>query len=569
MKPKHLFVTLLCLILGYTTEAQFLKKLKKTAQEAAEGTILRKTDEIVSGKTEKTIDDATIKKDESNKKGGKGNEDFEEEAAPGVNPALGINTEAKKAFYKEDVVIKLHENGNLNQTQYFDADEVAVKMEGDKLPKPGYADSEGLMYGYDDNEGRYTKSSMVALQSQGMMPLMIVEAYKLPPEPFMASLDKQADQGMTPNPFNGIVEFAFVYEPEQFRYEDFKETKQTIRGETYTKFEFLNEPGYEGSYVLFDSQNRLIEIFTKKSDTGQSMDSFELGSMPVPPGESLLVYEYKPVDVQLPPAKEVRTHGQGMMEMVMGGIVKGGNTKKDEIDEDDYDTSDSKGLTKSVRKSLKNHKVTKDDLPNSYDFDWQYNTTLVIESRKKDPIDMTFLIKEGATYQASKIVDSKSKDMGNATMLFDSELNTMVMFMEAQGGKYLQMFPIPEPRKTNDKVDFDIKELPPKTILGYNCEGLQLEDDRYILKAYHATGTPITLSNFLNFGGNKNMDLPDIDPRIIEQFSDGLIMEMHMTDKKKSKNNMSIIAKSLDKVPTSIKKGEYQNMDFLSTMGEK
>lgn len=59
MKPKFIIAALLFLIMGSTAEAQFLKKLKKKAEQAAERTILNKTDEIVTKKTEKTIDDVS------------------------------------------------------------------------------------------------------------------------------------------------------------------------------------------------------------------------------------------------------------------------------------------------------------------------------------------------------------------------------------------------------------------------------------------------------------------------------------------------------------------------------
>ncbi len=562
MKTKILFTALLALCLGMPVQAQFLKKLKQKAEQAAERTILRKTDEVVSKKTEKTIDDATTKKDKSK------NNSKEPEQATGTlepaNAALNKNTEAKKAFYKEDVIIKMHENGNLNQTQFFDAEQVAVRSTQSNMPKPSYIDSEGFVYTFQD--GEYTKSSIIALQSQGMMiPTMMLEAYKLPPEPVMANLQKQTDLGMTANPFNGIVEFAFIYEPEHFRYEDFKESKQTLRGKTYTKFDFLNEPGYEGSYVLFDDQDRLVEVFTKKADTGQSSGAFDMSM--TPPGESLLVYNYQPVTVQLPQAREVRAQGQGLMEGVMKNIVKGGNQPKDDIDEDDYDTSNSKGQVKSVKTALKNHKVKASDLPDSYNFDWQLQTEMVLNTKKKETMDMTFLIKKGATYQGTKISSPENKNMGNTIMLFDSNLNTMVMFMDTQGSKFLQMFPIPDPGNSTEKIDsYKISDLPSKTIIGYNCKGLQFEDDRYIMKIYHTTEADITLANFLNFGGQKKMDFPDIDPKITKQFANGLIMEMDMEDKKKPKNNISITAKSLTKQQTTIKKKDYQEMNFFSGM---
>jgi len=59
MKARHIILTLFCLSLSLTTEAQILKKLKKKAEQAVERTVLKKTDEIVTEKTEKTIDDAT------------------------------------------------------------------------------------------------------------------------------------------------------------------------------------------------------------------------------------------------------------------------------------------------------------------------------------------------------------------------------------------------------------------------------------------------------------------------------------------------------------------------------
>ena len=555
MKIKQILLVIMCLGVITTTEAQLLKKLKKRAEKAAERTILNRTDKEVSKKTDKTIDGAINKKDKKEADEQNSNKEAE-------NSALDKNTKAKNEFYKADLEIKIMENGSLNQTQYFDANEVAVRSIQDNMPKPSYIDSEGFIYTFKD--GEYTKTSIVALQSQGMMvPTMMLEAYKLPPEPFMAQLQKQNDLGMTANPFNGIVEFAFIYKPDDFRYEDYKESTQIIRGETYTKFELLNEPGFKGNYVLFDAKNRLTEVYSNKLESASSTDDMYSMSM-VPPGKSLLVYNYTPVEVQLPQAREVRMQGQGLMEGVMDNIVKGGKQPKEDIDEDDYDTSNTKGMTKSVKKSLKNHKVTANDLPQSYDFDWQLETEMVLNTRKKEVMDMTFLIKEGATYQATQIAQKESRDMGNSTMLFDSNLNTMVMFMEAQGQKLMKIHPIPEPTQSNSKIDYKITELASKTILGFSCKGIQLEDDKYIFKVYHATNAPVTLSNFLSFSGNKNMELPDIDPKILSQFSNGLILEMEMIDKKKSKNNVTITAKALKNDPISIMKSEYKTMNLFS-----
>lgn len=56
MKTTHVLTLLACLVFIYPTEAQFLKKLKKKAQEAAERTILNRADKEVAKKTDQALD---------------------------------------------------------------------------------------------------------------------------------------------------------------------------------------------------------------------------------------------------------------------------------------------------------------------------------------------------------------------------------------------------------------------------------------------------------------------------------------------------------------------------------
>ncbi|GGW68631.1 hypothetical protein DFQ11_105156 [Winogradskyella epiphytica] len=560
MKTKHILFLIIGLLVGGNAEAQILKKLRKKAEQAAERTILRKTDEIVTKKTEKTIDDATSK----NEKKDRTDDDQTNDVSD--NSALELNTKAKQDFYKEDMVIELFENNAKSQTQYFDKDEVAVKLNQDNQPKSGYIDSEGFIYAYNEAESQYFKSSIIQLQSQGLMvPTMMLEAYKLPPEPFLANLDKQQDLGLTPNPFNGIVEFAFIYEPEHFRYEDFKESKKIVNGKQYIKFDFLNEPGYEGSYVLFDDKDRLVEIYSNKTSANQSQDNFEMGIRE--PSEGRILYDYKPVEIKLPSAREKKMAGQGLMEMVMGSNKK--DSKSEDYDEEDYDTTDSKGMIKSAKKSMKNNKVTADMLPESYEFDYVFKTTLVQNSKKQNALDMNFLINTNTTtYSGSEYIDPKLSKQGTMYMVFDLDLNVMAMFINGHGGNNMvQITNIPEVDNKDVEVDFTITELPPKTIIGFKSTGLQLENDTYILKVYHTKNAPVTLSNFFGFGGSsssKKLNLPEMDSRLLKQFENGLVMEMHYEDKKKKKNNFIITAKSLDKTSTTIQTKNYKSLNMFS-----
>src|SRR5690606_24097106 len=137
-----------------------------------------------------------------------------------------------------------------------------------------------------------------------------------------------------------------------------------------------------------------------------------------------------------------------------------------------------------------------------YEFDWFFETEMIMTNKKAEKMDMNFLIKEGVNYKGVHVVDPNGK--GSTTMLFDADLQTMIMFTEAQGQKLLQMFPIPEVKTdAAAKNDFNISKLPSKTIIGYTCKGLQMEDGRYIIKMYHTAGAPIKMGNFMSFSGSK------------------------------------------------------------------
>jgi len=59
MKSKIVYLIICCFIFSDSADANFLKKLKKQAQDAVERGILKKTDEVVSEETDKALDGAT------------------------------------------------------------------------------------------------------------------------------------------------------------------------------------------------------------------------------------------------------------------------------------------------------------------------------------------------------------------------------------------------------------------------------------------------------------------------------------------------------------------------------
>ncbi|MTE26071.1 DUF11 domain-containing protein [Winogradskyella ouciana] len=97
MKPKHILLTLLCLSIGYTAEAQLLKKLRKKAEAAVERTLLKKTDEVVSKKTGQVVDTLSTSKKKNKKGNKKGNKSTDSVASVQKN-----KPSAKKPALKND-----------------------------------------------------------------------------------------------------------------------------------------------------------------------------------------------------------------------------------------------------------------------------------------------------------------------------------------------------------------------------------------------------------------------------------------------------------------------------------
>lgn len=89
MKSKFSLIVMICLLIGGSANAQFFKKLKKKAENAAERTILNRTDREVSKGTDKSIDNA-MEGGDKDKKTKKSEEQSEAEIAKISNRALSV-----------------------------------------------------------------------------------------------------------------------------------------------------------------------------------------------------------------------------------------------------------------------------------------------------------------------------------------------------------------------------------------------------------------------------------------------------------------------------------------------
>lgn len=203
----------------------------------------------------------------------------------------------------------------------------------------------------------------------------------------------------------------------------------------------------------------------------------------------------------------------------------------------------------------------KSNLPSSYDFDWEYQTEIVTGEDQK--IEMNYLINTTTTdYFGMEMSTEESKGQGDMRMVMDSKNKKTIMLMEGNGQKMAQVMKMPNANgKTKGNADnYKFTEIGSKTILGYECFGMQVEDTKYIATMYYTLDAPVTFSALFGMANMKNAP-KGFDPALIQVLAEeSLLMEMTATNKKKTKESFTMTAKSLNPKPTSLQMSEYQVM---------
>jgi len=179
--------------------------------------------------------------------------------------------------------------------------------------------------------------------------------------------------------------------------------------------------------------------------------------------------------------------------------------------------------TKSDRRNSNSNQASK-KLPANFEFDYQYRMTMTTSQGK---MDIDYFLKPGASYLGTKM--NQGVEM---FMVMDGDSNTNYMFMETGGSKIATATSLKGNdiiNSTNHKNDYSITDLPPRTILGYNCIGKQMENDEYLIKMYFTTEAKISFNDVFK---SNNENLPDALKAHFKDADGALLMYMDMVDKK-------------------------------------
>lgn len=181
----------------------------------------------------------------------------------------------------------------------------------------------------------------------------------------------------------------------------------------------------------------------------------------------------------------------------------------------------------------KGKKVTPQNLPSNFDFEYQYRLTM---TTKEGAMDLDYFLKPGATYLGSKM--STGLEM---FMVMDGHENITYMFMESSGNKIATATQIDlsdiEEDEDFDMSSFTVTDMPNKTFLGYDCIGKKMENDDYTFIIYFTPDGPVSFNDV--FPSNSDQFPPALRNQM-EQYEGSLMMYMDMKDKKnKGKKNTS------------------------------
>lgn len=212
----------------------------------------------------------------------------------------------------------------------------------------------------------------------------------------------------------------------------------------------------------------------------------------------------------------------------------------------------------------KNKKAEK--LPETYAFSWEFKTKIEMTGKKKSQngeYQMNYLINKNKDFYGIEYENEETRQSGGkAIMILDFKSEAMVMFNEYNGQKMAMLTKLKDPskKKISDKDrNYTFKEIGTKTILGYECYGIEVENKNSIATLYFTLDAPVNFSAFFAFS-SEAAPKGFSDPQLFDVLKEeALLMEIHMTYKKK-KQSMVMTAISLEEKKIEFHKKDYQFM---------
>lgn len=196
-------------------------------------------------------------------------------------------------------------------------------------------------------------------------------------------------------------------------------------------------------------------------------------------------------------------------------------------------------------------------VPDSYTFSWKY--IMEIKNEEGKSINMDYFLEPNATYFGLNFSHGQGPNM---VMIMDTKNNLTINAFGNGKEKMASASKIADyskiANKQGEKSNFTYKTLPNKTILGYNCKGIQATSDEYDIIYYYTNETKVSFGDM--FKSQKNWKLPEGLTGYFKADEKTLLMDMNMKDLKKNGKSTTMKCISLEKNAFVFNKTDYTFM---------
>lgn len=207
------------------------------------------------------------------------------------------------------------------------------------------------------------------------------------------------------------------------------------------------------------------------------------------------------------------------------------------------------------------NKVEPDLVPDSYNFSWKYS---MLMKTKDGDITFDYFLQPEEPYFGFNMPTVEGKEiMGDLFMVMDNGRKITVTYIKSDQNSMAMASSMPDDidleEMEDTSGDFNYQILPEKEIMGYTCKGVKATNDEYEMIMYFTTEAPVSFNDIYK---NKQSNIPEGLKKYFKENERSLMLEMKMTDKKKSKNSATMECIGLEEVQKQIDKSNYKFMNY-------
>ena len=216
------------------------------------------------------------------------------------------------------------------------------------------------------------------------------------------------------------------------------------------------------------------------------------------------------------------------------------------------------GLEASLMGGFTKNKIDPSAVPNSYNFSYKYISEIKTNDGKA--ITAYYLLEPNVSYFGFNVGQEQDQNM---LVILDAKNKITVTCFGDKKKKMAMASEIPEYSDIEDKEQskFVFKTLANKTIMGYNCKGIQATNQDHDIIFYFTNEAPVSFGEmYKNQKGQKNQSLPEGIANYFKPGEKALMMDMTMKELKNKGKVTTMKCISLDKSAYVFNKSDYKFM---------